>query len=69
MRDKQSAPLPDYFDAKVVGDSWHLRCKVCREGWALKRSSAHVGNTLHLLNHARSHKPEPDAPDWAGEPD
>lgn len=49
------APLPEYYNAESKGKEWHLFCKVCGKGWALKKDSTHPGNTLHLLNHARSH--------------
>lgn len=50
-----AAPLAEYFDAEDHGKDWHLFCKKCGNGWKLAKSSTHVGNTLHLLNHAHSH--------------
>lgn len=52
----QKPPLPEYFEAKDKGQNWHLFCRKCGKGWALKKSSQAVGNLLHLLNHARSHE-------------
>jgi hypothetical protein len=49
------APLSEYFDAVSKGTKWHLFCKKCGRGWELPKDNEHVGNTLHLLNHARSH--------------
>ncbi len=51
----QTAPLPEYFNAKSVGNKWELRCKRCDVGWSLPKDNKHPGNILHLLNHARSH--------------
>jgi hypothetical protein len=53
--------LLPYFTFTDAGADWHLRCKVCRSGWALQKSSDHPGNLLHLLNHAHSH-PAPITP-------
>ena len=50
------APLAEYFNSESHGDSWHLFCKKCKKGWALKKDSDHPGNLLHLLNHAHGHK-------------
>lgn len=49
------AVVPRYFNAIDKGRDWHLRCRKCGKGWALKKDNTHVGNILHLLNHARSH--------------
>jgi hypothetical protein len=50
------APLPKYFRVIDAGEDWHLRCKVCGKGWALKKHNDHPGNLLALLNHAHSHR-------------
>lgn len=36
---------------------WIIACRKCNARWALacKKSPAHVGNILHLMNHAASH--------------
>jgi len=32
---------------------WLITCEKCDSMWHLDKSNKHVGNTLHLLNHAR----------------
>lgn len=44
------------FSVIDAGKDWHLRCDVCGKGWALKKTSNHPGNMLHLLNHRASHE-------------
>jgi hypothetical protein len=60
MKLKEEAPLTDKFNVEDHGAEWHLFCKVCGKGWALKKPAtgegAHIGNLLHLLNHAAGHK-------------
>ena len=34
---------------------WLIVCPKCSDMWHLAKDSNHVGNVLHLLNHARSH--------------
>lgn len=48
-----TGPVPQYFDCVIVGEEYHLRCKVCRAGWSLPVNDQHPGNILVLLNHAR----------------
>jgi hypothetical protein len=54
------APLPKYFEGSDEGHYWHMECKRCGHVWALKKPDpgkvVAVGNLLHLLEHARSHK-------------
>jgi len=55
------APLSQYFDAEDDrSESWNMWCKHCKKGWSLKKpkpgEQVGVGNLLHLLNHAKSHK-------------
>lgn len=50
------APLPEYYDAESKVREWHLFCKVCGKGWALKKGDNHPGNLLALLDHARGHR-------------
>lgn len=47
--------LKKYYIVVDKGQDWHLLCKECDEAWSLKKDNTHVGNYLHLLNHARSH--------------
>jgi hypothetical protein len=35
---------------------WLVICEKCGDMWHLDKTSTAVGNTLHLLNHARGHK-------------
>lgn len=46
------AALPSKYEVKDAGSAWHLFCKVCGKGWALKKSSTAPGNVLHLLGAA-----------------
>jgi hypothetical protein len=50
-----NAPLPNYYDAKRVGDKWNLTCEVCGKKWSLPIGNNHPGNILALLDHALSH--------------
>lgn len=50
------AALVGKFDVEDAGSEWHLTCKRCPKRWALKKSSDHPGNVLHLLNHAAGHR-------------
>lgn len=34
-------------------DKWLIVCEKCGSMWHLAKDNKHVGNTLHLLNHAR----------------
>lgn len=34
-------------------DKWLIVCEKCGDMWHLDKNSNHVGNALHLLNHAR----------------
>lgn len=44
------------FNVEDAGKDFHVWCKRCSKGWALKKTSSHVGNVLHLLNHEASHR-------------
>ncbi len=46
------ASVKDKFDIEDHGKEWHLFCKVCGKGYALKKGVHHIGNSLALLNHA-----------------
>ena len=54
--DAPPSVLARYYDATDAGDSWHMRCKVCRRGWSSHKDTAsRAGNVLHLLSHAFGH--------------
>ena len=44
------------FNVEDAGKDFHVWCKRCSKGWALKKTSTHVGNVLHLLNHEKGHR-------------
>ncbi len=54
------ASITDRFNVEDHGPKLHLFCKKCGAGWSLRKPEKTreltVGNTLHLLNHAASHK-------------
>jgi len=57
MKPKQAqAPLSKHFDSRDCGTDWHLYCRCCGQGWAVKKTGTHPGDLLHLLDHARGHK-------------
>jgi len=47
------------FNIEDAGNNFHVFCKHCDKGWALKKTSTRVGNVLHLLNHEASHEKRP----------
>jgi hypothetical protein len=48
--------LLKYYWVIDKGTRWHLLCKRCDDAWSLQKEGlSHGGNTLFLLNHARSH--------------
>jgi len=51
-------PIRKYFTVETAPrnpDKWLIICPKCADMWHLDKSNKHVGNVLHLLNHARSH--------------
>lgn len=47
--------MKKYFRVDKKSGRYEFRCLKCSKGWALKATSNHPGNYLHLLNHAYSH--------------
>ncbi len=47
--------LKAYFRVEDAGTDWNLHCLSCKAGWALRKTSRHPGNILHLLNHGYGH--------------
>ena len=41
---------------------WKIECMECDAKWRLEKSSQHVGNLLHLLNHYAGHEMKRDNP-------
>lgn len=49
--------LMPYFEIIDKGKEWHLFCKKCSKGYALKKTYENkIGENLTLLNHAFSHE-------------
>lgn len=52
------ASIRKYFTVETAprqSDKWLIVCEKCDSMWHLPKGDKHVGNVLHLLNHALGH--------------
>lgn len=64
MKEDMMKPIRKYFTVETAPrrrDKWLIVCEKCGDMWHLPKDNNHVGNVLHLLNHARGHD-EPKKP-------
>jgi hypothetical protein len=58
MANDPMAAIRKYFTVEQAPrqpTKWLIVCEKCGDMWHLDKNAKGVGNTLHLLNHARGH--------------